>query len=98
MRAEQPASKSAKLLYRPVGLTSSIIGGIVAGQVFRQVWRRATPGDRADAPHPLESEYSLKEIIAAAAVQGAIFATVKALIDRGGARAFQRWTGEWPGD
>jgi hypothetical protein len=23
---------------------------------------------------------------------------VKAAIDRGGARVFQRWTGEWPGD
>jgi len=98
MPAEKRASKSAKLLYRPVGLTSSIIGGIVAGQLFRQLWKRATPGDQADAPKPLESEYSLKEIVAAAAVQGAIFATVKALIDRGGARAFQRWTGEWPGD
>ena len=98
MRREQPTSKSAKLLYRPVGLTSSIIGGIVAGQVFKQVWKRATPGDQADAPKPLESEYSLKQVVAAAALQGAVFATVKALIDRGGARAFERWTGEWPGD
>jgi len=98
MPAEQSASKSAKLLYRPVGLVSSIIGGIVAGQLFRQIWKRATPGDRADAPRPLESEYSMKEIVLASAVQGAIFATVKALIDRGGARVFQRWTGEWPGD
>jgi hypothetical protein len=34
----------------------------------------------------------------AAAIQGAIFGVVKAAIDRGSARAFQRWTGEWPGD
>jgi hypothetical protein len=37
-------------------------------------------------------------VLIAAAIQGAIFAVVKAAIDRGGARAFQRWTGEWPGD
>jgi len=98
MPAERPASKSAKLLYRPIGLTSSIVGGIVAGQVFRQVWKHATPGDKADAPKPLESEYSLREVLLAAAAQGAVFATVKALIDRGGARAFQRWTGDWPGN
>jgi hypothetical protein len=33
----------------------------------------------------------------AAAVHGAVFGVVKAGIDRVGARAFQRWTGDWPG-
>ncbi|WP_235735506.1 DUF4235 domain-containing protein [Nocardioides alcanivorans] len=47
---------------------------------------------------PLESEYPLKEIVAAAVVQGAIYAVVRALVDRGGARAFQKMTGEWPGN
>jgi hypothetical protein len=98
MPREKPASKSAKILYRPIGITSSIVGALVASQVFRQVYKRATPGDRADAPKPLESEYSLREILIGAALQGAVFATVKAVIDRGGARMFQRWTGEWPGD
>ena len=37
-------------------------------------------------------------ILVAAMVQGAIFSLVRALIARGGARAFERWTGEWPGD
>jgi hypothetical protein len=98
MRTEKPTSTSAKILYRPLGLSSSILGGVVAGQVFKQVWKRAAPGDRDDAPRALESEYSLRQVLVAAAVQGAIFAVVKAVIDRGGARAFERWTGEWPGD
>lgn len=98
MTTEQPGSKSAKILYRPVGLVGSVVAGIVAGQAFKQVWRRATPGDNADAPKALESEYALRDVLVAAAVQGAIFAVVKALVDRGGARLFQRWTGEWPGD
>jgi hypothetical protein len=95
---EKGGSKSAKILYRPVGLVSSIVGGLVAGQVFKQVYKRVAPGDRKDAPGPLQSEYPLKEVLLAALVQGAIYAVVKALIDRGGARAFERWTGEWPGD
>lgn len=98
MRPEEKSSASAKILYRPVGLTSSIIGGIIAGQVFKQVWKRAAPGDADDAPKALESEYPMRQVLIAAAVQGAIFAVVKAAIDRGGARVFQRWTGEWPGD
>ena len=98
MTTEERSSKPAKILYRPIGLLSSVLAGIAAGSVFKQVWKHATAGDNADAPKALESEYQLREILVAAAVQGAIFATVKALVSRGGARAFQKWTGEWPGD
>ena len=34
----------------------------------------------------------------AAALQGAIFALVKAAVDRGGAEGFRKLTGVWPGD
>jgi Protein of unknown function (DUF4235) len=98
MTKQAPSSNSAKILYRPLGLLASIAGGIAAGQVFKQVWRHATPGENTEAPKALDSQHRLLDILAAAAVQGAIFATVKALVNRGGARAFQRWTGEWPGE
>jgi hypothetical protein len=98
MPAEQKSSTPAKILYRPVGLVGSIVAGIIAGQVFKQTWKHAAPGDQDDAPSALQSEYTLREVLIAAAVQGAIFAVVKAAMSRGGARAFQRWTGEWPGD
>jgi len=90
-------SKAAKIAYQPWGIASSLIGGLVAGQFFKQAWKYATPGDK-DAPGPLETEYDLKEIFIAAAMQGAIFAVVKTAINRKGAALFQRWTGEWPGD
>jgi hypothetical protein len=89
--------KSAKLLYRPLGLAGSVIGGVVAGQAFKQVYKRLTPGPDDHAPAPLESRYSVGQVVLGAALQGAVFAAVKAAVDRGGARAFQRWTGEWPG-
>ena len=98
MRAEEQGSTSAKILYRPVGLVGSVVAGVVAGQVFKQTWKHAAPGDQEDAPRALESEYSLNQVLLAAAVQGAIFAVVKAAMSRAGARVFQRWTGEWPGD
>ena len=98
MPTEEKSSKSAKILYRPLGLVSSVLAGVVAGSVFKSVWKHATPGENADAPRALESEYRMREILVASAIQGAIFATVKAVVSRGGARAFQRWTGEWPGD
>jgi len=91
-------NKAAKILYRPVGLVGGVLAGAIAGRITKVVWRKASHVETGDTPKPLESEYSMRQVIAAAALQAAVFAAVKAAIDRGGARAFQRWTGEWPGD
>ncbi len=96
--ASAPTSPTAKILYRPVGLVSSVLGGLLANLIFKKVWQRAAPGEAPDPPTALETESSLKQILLAAGLQGAIFAVVKVLIDRGGARVFQQWSGEWPGD
>lgn len=89
-------STTAKLAYRPVGMASGMVSGLVAGAVFKQIWRRAGQSD--EAPRALESDYRLREILLAAAIQGAVFGVVKAAVDRGSARAFERTTGKWPGD
>jgi hypothetical protein len=88
--------RAAKVLYRPVGLASGVVGGLVAGVVFKQVWKRVE--GEGDPPDALQSEYPWRKILLAAAIQGAIFAVVKAAVDRGGANAFAHWFGEWPGD
>lgn len=87
---------AAKLAYRPVGIIASITAGAIVSAVFKQIWKRVA--DEDDAPSAMQSEYSLGQVLLAATIQGAIFAAVKALIDRGGAKGFQRLTGSWPGD
>jgi hypothetical protein len=89
------ANKTAKLAYRPVGLLAGLAAGSLSAAIFKQIWRRMA--DKDDAPSALQSEYSLGEVLLAAAIQGAIFALVKAAIDRAGARGFQKLTGAWPG-
>jgi len=96
-RAEKPTNRSAAILYRPWGLAASLIGGLIAGQVFQQLWKRLDPESTGDAPTPLQSEYRLRKVVLAALIQGAIFSAVRAAINRGGARLFERWTGDWPG-
>lgn len=97
-KKQKSQNKAAKILYQPVGLASSVLAGLIAGQVFKLVWQKALPGERGDAPKPLESEYTFKEVLIGSLIQGAIFAAVKAAVSRGGARAFERWTGQWPGN
>jgi hypothetical protein len=52
-----------------MGLAGSLIGGLIAGSIFKQVWRHASPGDKPDPPKPLETEYPFKQIVLAAAIQ-----------------------------
>ncbi|SDS13853.1 Protein of unknown function [Friedmanniella luteola] len=89
------ANKTAKLAYRPVGLLASLAAGSVASAIFKQIWKRVAHED--DAPDALQSEYTFGKVLLAAAIQGAIFAVVKAAIDRGGALGFEKVTGSWPG-
>lgn len=90
-------STTAKILYRPVGLLSSMLGGLFAGMIFKQIWRRASPGDQSEPPAALSTGYQFKEVVLAAALEGVVYSVVKTVIDRQGARLFERLTGEWPG-
>ena len=74
----------------------SVLGAVVAGAIFKQIWKRIAGEE--ESPKALESEYGWREVLPAAALQGAVFALVKAAIQRGGARGFERLTGVWPGD
>jgi hypothetical protein len=86
----------AKALYTPVSILFSVLGAVVAGAIFKQIWKRIAGEE--ESPKALESEYGWGQILPAAALQGAVFALVKAGIQRGGAKGFERLTGIWPGD
>jgi len=88
------SKKLQKVAYKPVGLLLGIGAGAIAGFVFKEIWKFASGDD--DAPNATDEDRSWGEILAAAALQGAIFATVKALVDRGGAAGVRKITGEWP--
>ena len=86
--------KLEKVAYKPVGILLGVAAGAVAGVIFKQVWKLASGDD--DAPNATDEERGWTEIVAAAALQGAIFAVVKALVDRGGATGVRKLTGTWP--
>jgi hypothetical protein len=84
-----------KVAYRPVGLVLGMGAGLLAGAVFRRAWRMMAADD-GEAPDPTDEDRRWGEILAAAALQGAIFAVVRAAVDRGGAIGVRRLTGRWP--
>ncbi|QES46605.1 hypothetical protein DEJ50_00810 [Streptomyces venezuelae] len=87
--------KAPKVAYKPIGLVLGAISGMIAGAAFRQVWKIAE--GEGDAPSATDEDRSWQQILVAAAIEGAIFAVVKAAVDRSGAVATRRLTGTWPG-
>lgn len=88
------SSKVNKIAYKPVGILLGIAAGSLAGAVFKKVWQVASGDD--DTPNATDEDRGWVEVLTAAALQGAIFAVVKAAVDRGGATGVRKMTGEWP--
>ncbi|MFI7607238.1 DUF4235 domain-containing protein [Micromonospora sp. NPDC049366] len=80
--------------YKPVGVLLGLAAGMLAGSIFRQVWK-LTAGD-GEAPSATDEDRRWGEVLAAAALQGAIFSVVRAAVDRGGAVGVRKLTGRWP--
>jgi hypothetical protein len=86
----------SKLLYKAISMVVSVLGGMVAGAIFKQIWRVAAREE--EAPSATDARRGWPEILLAAALQGAVFAVVKAALDRGTATAARQLTGTWPGE
>ncbi len=85
----------SKALYKPIGLVVSVVGGVLASLLFKQIWKLVTHDE--EAPDATDETRSWAEVLPAAALQGAVFGFVKAMVDRAGAAGFARATGTWPG-
>jgi protein-S-isoprenylcysteine O-methyltransferase Ste14 len=83
-----------KFAYKPIGWVLGLAAGAFAGFVFKRVWQAVADSD--EAPDATDERSTWTEVLAAAALQGLIFAVVKAAVDRGGAAGFRRLTGSWP--
>lgn len=85
----------AKLFYKPFGLLFSVLGGIVAGAIFKRVWGVAA--QEQEPPEATDETRSWGAVLLAAAAEGAVAGGVKAVMARAGASGFAHLTGAWPG-
>jgi hypothetical protein len=78
-----------KLAYKPIGLLFGLLGGLLAAKVFGTVWKRISNED--ETPQPLSDDYSTREVLLAATLQGAIFGLIKTAVDRYGMKGVRRF-------
>lgn len=83
-----------KIGYKPIGMVLGFVGGMVAGKVFGLVWKRLSGEE--ETPPPLSEEAGTLKVLAAATLQGAIFALVKTAVDRYGLKSVRRLLGSPP--
>ena len=84
-----------KMLYKAVGLLAGLLGGMLASAIVRKVWE-FTPG-HDEAPEAIDTRRGWGEILTAAALEGAIFAVIRAAVERATAASAEKLTGEEPG-
>jgi hypothetical protein len=85
----------AKILFLPFSILAGILAGTIARKLFDLAWRLVS---REEAPEPEHREVGWAKLLAALAIEGAIFRAVRGLVDRGSRASFFRATGRWPGE
>jgi hypothetical protein len=84
-----------KFVFIPIGVAGGLIAGLVGKKLFEQVWGLI---DDEEPPDPKHREISVVKMVAALALEGAIFRAVRGLADHGARRSFARMSGSWPGE
>ena len=85
-----------KFLYKPAGMIVSVLGGVLSGAIFKRTWKIIARED--DAPKATDARRGWREVLLAAALEGATFAVVRAALDRGAAEGTRKLTGVSPGE
>lgn len=88
-------TRMAKVLYLPLSMGTSVVGGLLAGAAFNQLWKRIDSSEEPP-PDPKDLKRSGTAALSAAALQGLVFGLVRAAVDRAGAHGYQAVTDQSP--
>ncbi|MGE2731392.1 DUF4235 domain-containing protein [Mycolicibacterium vaccae] len=88
-------SKLSRSLYQPLSVITGVGGGLLAGAIFGQIWKRIGAND-PEPPDPKDLQQSVATVMTAAAIQGLIVGIVRASLQRAGAHSYQALTNEPP--
>ena len=84
-----------KLLYKPFGMAVTALAGLAAARLYRRLWRALTHHE--ETPEAMNEDSTWGRVLVASALEGAVFAVVRAASRRFAATGFASLTGTWPG-
>lgn len=85
----------AKLFYRPVGIVSGRLAGLLGRRAFAALWRLV---DRREPPRAQQRRVNVGKLALALALEGAAFRVAGGIVDHLSREWFARFTGRWPGE
>jgi hypothetical protein len=85
----------SRILFAPVSIAAGLLAGLLGRKLFERAWGVVDDAEPPDSEH---REVVWPKLIAALAIEGAIFRLVKGLVDHGARTSFARATGSWPGE
>lgn len=85
----------SKLFFIPFSIVSGLIAGLVGKKVFSLVWGLI---DDEEPPKAEHRDVDPRKLALALAIDGAVFALVRGLVDHAARLAFARSYGAWPGE
>ena len=84
-----------KFIFAPIGLIAGLIAGMAGKKAFERLWAVI---DDEDPPEPDVRGVPTGKLLAALAIEGAIFRMTKGIVDHQARSAFAGATGRWPGE
>ena len=84
-----------KIFFAPVGIAAGLVAGFAAKKAFEKAWAVI---DDEDPPEPNVRGVPTGKLLAALAIEGAIFRVTKGIVDHQARSAFAGATGRWPGE
>ena len=84
-----------KLLFLPFSIGTGIVAGFLSKKLFDLAW---SVFNDEEPPEPEHREVAWGRLLAALAIEGAIFRVVRGAVERGFRRGFLAMTGSWPGE
>lgn len=85
----------SKILFLPFSVVGGLIAGLIGKRLFESLWSLI---EKEEAPDPSHRDVPWKKVLPALLLEGAIFRTVRGVVDRASRQGFSRLTGKWPGE